>query len=151
MAQGRSSEVEARGVIEAWWRSGLSLERFAKQRGFVSQRLRWCLHQRPLRRPGLQQSSIFPLHIPRFGYREASSDRPQARIHWSSFMMAFRNTSTKSPRLLDCSCPPGGFRNSVSPVRNRRHAACIPPSPDFPVWPRRWSESSLLPLPLAGR
>jgi hypothetical protein len=41
MAHGKWSEVEARGVLEAWKRSGLSLERFAKQRGFVSQRLRW--------------------------------------------------------------------------------------------------------------
>lgn len=41
MAHGRWSEVEARGVLEAWRRSGLPLERFAKQRGIVSQRLRW--------------------------------------------------------------------------------------------------------------
>ena len=41
MAHGKWSEVEARGVLEAWRRSGLPLERFAKQRGLVSQRLRW--------------------------------------------------------------------------------------------------------------
>lgn len=41
MAHGKWSEVEARGVLEAWKRSGLPLERFAKQRGFVAQRLRW--------------------------------------------------------------------------------------------------------------
>ncbi len=41
MAHGQWSEVEARGVLEAWRRSGLSVERFAKQRGFVPQRLRW--------------------------------------------------------------------------------------------------------------
>jgi hypothetical protein len=41
MAQGKWSETEARGVLEAWKRSGLPLERFAKQRGIVSQRLRW--------------------------------------------------------------------------------------------------------------
>lgn len=41
MAQGKWSEVEARGVLEAWKRSGLPLERFAKERGIVSQRLRW--------------------------------------------------------------------------------------------------------------
>lgn len=41
MAHGQWSEVEARGVLEAWRRSGLSIERFAKQRGFVPQRLRW--------------------------------------------------------------------------------------------------------------
>lgn len=43
MAHGKWSEVEARGVLDAWKRSGLSLERFAKQRGIVSQRLRWWL------------------------------------------------------------------------------------------------------------
>lgn len=41
MAQGKWSEVEARGVLEAWRKSGLSLETFASQRGIVSQRLRW--------------------------------------------------------------------------------------------------------------
>ena len=41
MAHGKWSEVEARGVLEAWRRSGLPLERFATQRGFISQRLRW--------------------------------------------------------------------------------------------------------------
>jgi hypothetical protein len=41
MAHGKWSEVEARGVLEAWSRTGLSLEAYAKQRGFVCQRLRW--------------------------------------------------------------------------------------------------------------
>jgi hypothetical protein len=41
MAYGKWSEVEARGVLEAWRRSGLPLEAFARQRGFVAQRLRW--------------------------------------------------------------------------------------------------------------
>ena len=41
MARGKWSEVEARGVLDAWKRSGLPLETFAKQRGLVAQRLRW--------------------------------------------------------------------------------------------------------------
>jgi hypothetical protein len=41
MARVHWSEVEARGVLEAWRRSGLPLERFAKGRGLVAQRLRW--------------------------------------------------------------------------------------------------------------
>lgn len=41
MAHGQWSEVEARGVLEAWRRSGLPLERFARMRGFVPQRLYW--------------------------------------------------------------------------------------------------------------
>jgi hypothetical protein len=41
MAHGQWSEIEARGFLEAWGKSGLSLDRFAKERGFVPQRLRW--------------------------------------------------------------------------------------------------------------
>src|SRR4051812_45270677 len=41
MAHGKWSEVEARGVLEAWRRSGLPLHRYAQQRGFVPQRLHW--------------------------------------------------------------------------------------------------------------
>lgn len=41
MARGQWSEVEARGVLEALRRSGLPLERFARQRGIVPQRLYW--------------------------------------------------------------------------------------------------------------
>jgi hypothetical protein len=39
--RGQWSEHEARGVLRAWRSSGLTLERFAKERGLVSQRLRW--------------------------------------------------------------------------------------------------------------
>ena len=45
MAQGKWSEVEARGVLEAWRRSGLSLEAFARERGLVTQRACFALHQ----------------------------------------------------------------------------------------------------------
>src|SRR4051794_28662712 len=41
MAHGKWSEVEARGILEAWRRSGATMESFAKQRGIVPQRLRW--------------------------------------------------------------------------------------------------------------
>ena len=41
MAHGKWSEIEARGVLEAWQRSGLPVETFAKERGIVGQRLRW--------------------------------------------------------------------------------------------------------------
>lgn len=41
MSHGKWSEVEARGVLEAWRRSGLSIDRFSKQRGIVAQRLYW--------------------------------------------------------------------------------------------------------------
>lgn len=39
--RGQWSEHEARGVLSAWRKSGLPLERFAKERGLVPQRLRW--------------------------------------------------------------------------------------------------------------
>ncbi|WP_420814256.1 IS66 family insertion sequence element accessory protein TnpA [Labilithrix luteola] len=41
MARGQWSEVEARGVLDAWRRTGLSLQRYARQRGIVPQRLHW--------------------------------------------------------------------------------------------------------------
>lgn len=39
--RGQWSEHEARGALVAWRKSGLSIERFAKERGIVPQRLRW--------------------------------------------------------------------------------------------------------------
>ena len=41
MAHGQWTEVEARGVLEAWKRSGLSIEKYARGRGLVPQRLHW--------------------------------------------------------------------------------------------------------------
>ena len=39
--RGQWSEHEARGILVAWRKSGLSIERFAKERGIVPQRIRW--------------------------------------------------------------------------------------------------------------
>src|SRR5690242_14696132 len=39
--RGQWSEHEARGVLNAWRKSGQSIERFAKERGLVPQRIRW--------------------------------------------------------------------------------------------------------------
>jgi hypothetical protein len=41
MAHGQWTEVEARSVLGAWKKSGLSIERFARSRGLVPQRLHW--------------------------------------------------------------------------------------------------------------
>jgi hypothetical protein len=41
MAHGQWTEVEARGVLEAWKKSGESLEGYARSRGLVPQRLHW--------------------------------------------------------------------------------------------------------------
>lgn len=38
--RGQWSEHEARGVLSAWRKSGQPLERFAKERGLVPQRIR---------------------------------------------------------------------------------------------------------------
>lgn len=38
---GQWTEIEARGVLEAWRKSGQSLERYARSRGLVPQRLHW--------------------------------------------------------------------------------------------------------------
>lgn len=38
---GQWSQHEARGVLVVWRKSGQSLERFAKERGLVPQRIRW--------------------------------------------------------------------------------------------------------------
>src|SRR3954469_7839088 len=39
--RGQWSEHEARGVLSAWRKSGLTLERFARDRGLTPQRVRW--------------------------------------------------------------------------------------------------------------
>jgi len=39
--RGQWSEHEARGVLAAWRKSGMTLERFAKDRSLVPQRVRW--------------------------------------------------------------------------------------------------------------
>jgi hypothetical protein len=41
MAQGRSTETEPRAVLEAWKKSGWSLEAYARSRRLVPQRLHW--------------------------------------------------------------------------------------------------------------
>lgn len=41
MAHGQWTEIEARGVLEAWKKSGQSLEGYARSRGWVPQRLHW--------------------------------------------------------------------------------------------------------------
>lgn len=39
--RGQWSEHEARGVLAAWRKSGLSIEKFAKERALTPQRIRW--------------------------------------------------------------------------------------------------------------
>ena len=39
--RGQCSEHEARGVLSAWRKNGLTLEKFARDRGLTPQRVRW--------------------------------------------------------------------------------------------------------------
>jgi hypothetical protein len=41
MAHGQWTEIEARGVLDAWKKSGRSVEAYARARGLVPQRLHW--------------------------------------------------------------------------------------------------------------
>jgi hypothetical protein len=41
MAHGQWTEIEARGALEAWKKSGKSLDGYARSRGLVPQRLYW--------------------------------------------------------------------------------------------------------------
>ena len=45
MAHGQWTEVEARGVIAAWRKSGLSTVEYAREHGIVPQRLYWWRHK----------------------------------------------------------------------------------------------------------
>ncbi len=58
MARGQWSEVEARGVLEAWRRSGQPVERFAKQRGIVPQRMRWWKMKLAAAEKGIAQKRL---------------------------------------------------------------------------------------------
>ena len=66
MARGQWSEVEARGVLEAWRKSGMLLERYARQRGLVPQRLRWWrdrLETVDARRALLAAPAVLPVRV----------------------------------------------------------------------------------------
>lgn len=67
MAHGKWSEVEARGVLDAWKQSGQSLEEFARQRGFVTQRLRWWKGRfaRDEKALAMEAAGVVPVRIKR--------------------------------------------------------------------------------------
>ena len=61
MAHGQWTEIEARGVLEAWRRSGLSIEAFARGRGLVPQRLHWWKKKIGF---GVQnRKALVPVHV----------------------------------------------------------------------------------------
>lgn len=62
MSHEQWTEVEARGVLESWRRSGLSIERFARQRGFTPQRLYWW--KKKLGIPAAHDApKLVPVHV----------------------------------------------------------------------------------------
>src|SRR5689334_22339752 len=64
--RGQWSEHEARGVLTAWRRSGQSLERFAKERGLVPQRIRWWknkLEGKTVALAGSQSVALLPVEV----------------------------------------------------------------------------------------
>lgn len=63
MSHEQWTEVEARGVLESWRRSGLSIERFAKQRGFTPQRLYWWKKKIVLAAQHEEPAKLVPVHV----------------------------------------------------------------------------------------
>jgi hypothetical protein len=65
--RGQWSEHEARGVLSAWRKSGETLERFAKNRGLVPQRLRWWRNKLEGKSAALVRSeaplALLPVHV----------------------------------------------------------------------------------------
>jgi hypothetical protein len=60
MAHGQWTEVEARGVLEAWRRSGKCLEAYARARGIVPQRLHWWKKRL---RFGAEELALVPVRV----------------------------------------------------------------------------------------
>ena len=64
MAQGEWSEAEARRVLDAWKRSGLRLQTFAKQRGLTPERLRrWRVKFDEAEHPRRLQPALLPVRL----------------------------------------------------------------------------------------
>jgi hypothetical protein len=66
MAHGQWTEIEARGVLEAWKRSGQTLEAYARSRGLVPQRLHWWKTKLGFGKSGDTRSravAVLPVHV----------------------------------------------------------------------------------------
>jgi hypothetical protein len=61
MAHGQWTEIEARGILEALKRSGLGVEKFARSRGLVPQRLYWW--KKKLGIKASRVPSLVPVHV----------------------------------------------------------------------------------------
>jgi hypothetical protein len=63
MAHGQWTEIEARGVLEAWKRSGVGLEKFARSRGLVPQRLWWWKAKLGFTKAACPTPALVPVRI----------------------------------------------------------------------------------------
>ena len=70
MAHGQWSEVEARGVLSAWRKSGLSIELFARERSLVPQRIYHWRKKLDAKDAVAKSMSLLPVRV---------VDRPERR------------------------------------------------------------------------
>jgi hypothetical protein len=63
MAHGQWTEVEARSVLGAWRKSGLSIETFARSRGLVPQRLYWWKKKLGFGADGSRPVALLPVSV----------------------------------------------------------------------------------------
>lgn len=63
MAHGQWTEIEARGVLEAWKRSGFGIEKFARSRGLVPQRLWWWKKKLGFAKTGSPTPGLVPVRV----------------------------------------------------------------------------------------
>src|SRR4051812_35733320 len=63
MAHGQWSEVEARGVLSALAKSGLSIEKFARERGITPQRIYWWKKKLVAPEKGGSAMALLPVRV----------------------------------------------------------------------------------------
>ena len=63
MAHGQWTEIEARGVLEAWKRSGSGIEKFARSRGLVPQRLWWWKKKLGFSKTARSAPALVPIRV----------------------------------------------------------------------------------------
>ena len=65
MAHGQWTEIEARGVLDAWKKSGMCLEAYARARGIVPQRLHWWRKKLAMAAPAAKakERALMPVRV----------------------------------------------------------------------------------------
>jgi hypothetical protein len=67
MAHGQWTEIEARSVLEEWKRSGVGVEKFARSRGLVPQRLWWWKKKLGFGKASSPPPALVPVRITEAG------------------------------------------------------------------------------------